>query len=137
MLHLLYYILISLFSALACRGFTPNLVKWVEDFKAGPNGSKLELVFVSSDRDEKSFTEYHHSMNFLALPFDAEETKDTLSSKFKVQGIPTLVFVDASGELITKNGREIVTSDPKGESKHASLRTLLFYFFVCFLFVNF
>jgi nucleoredoxin len=40
-----------------------------------------------------------------------------LSKKFKVQGIPTLVFVNAAtGDLITKNGRNIVGDDPQGKN---------------------
>lgn len=39
-----------------------------------------------------------------------------LSKAFKVQGIPTLVFVDAkTGEVLTKNGREVVSNDPNGD----------------------
>jgi nucleoredoxin len=38
-----------------------------------------------------------------------------LSKKFKVQGIPTLVFVDGkSGSLITADGRSIITDDLEG-----------------------
>ena len=39
-----------------------------------------------------------------------------LSSKYKVSGIPTFLIFDAgTGELLNKNGREIVIKDPKGE----------------------
>lgn len=37
-------------------------------------------------------------------------------SKFKVEGIPTLIFVDGkTGKVISKDGRSIVTDDPRGE----------------------
>lgn len=40
-----------------------------------------------------------------------------LSRKFKVSGIPTLVFIDGqSGKLITMDGRKIVSEDPRGEN---------------------
>ena len=40
-----------------------------------------------------------------------------LSKKFKVQGIPTLVFVDAcTGELITSDGRSSLMQDPEGNN---------------------
>lgn len=39
-----------------------------------------------------------------------------LSKKFKVQGIPTLVFIEANtGNLVTTKGRESVGSDPEGK----------------------
>ena len=35
--------------------------------------------------------------------------------KFKVNAVPTLILVDGkTGELITKDGRQIVVTDPKG-----------------------
>ena len=38
-----------------------------------------------------------------------------ISKKFKVTGIPTLVFVDGkTGSLITTDGRSIVGDDPEG-----------------------
>lgn len=39
-----------------------------------------------------------------------------MSKKFKVQGIPTLVFIEAeTGKLVTSKGREGVGSDPSGK----------------------
>lgn len=58
-----------------CRGFTPKLAEWYNNFKKGPNGSKLEIVFVSSDRDESSFDEYYGEMPWLALPFPQRDVK--------------------------------------------------------------
>ena len=75
-------------------------------------GLAVEMVFVSSDRDQDAFKEYHASMPFLALPYSNRDLKATLSSKYGVSGIPTLVFIDGkTGELITTSGRGAVTSD--------------------------
>ena len=38
----------------------------------------------------------------------------TLSNKFGVRGIPTLVFVDAEGNTLTKDGRAVVIEDAQG-----------------------
>ena len=65
------------------------------------SGKDFEMVFVSSDRDEAAFNEYHGEMTFLALPYAQRDAKEALSKHFKVSGIPSLVFVDAEGELIT------------------------------------
>ena len=52
-----------------CRGFTPTLAQWYEDFKKGEKGESMDIVFVSSDRDETSFNEYFATMPWYALPF--------------------------------------------------------------------
>lgn len=92
-----------------CRGFTPVLAERYKCLKEA--GKKIEIVFVSSDRDEGAFQEYHAEMPWLALPFAERSRKQTLSEKYGVRGIPTLVFVDANGELITAKGRDAVSSE--------------------------
>jgi len=100
-----------------CRGFTPKLVEFYNKVKKTANGANFEIVFVSSDRDEKSFNDYYGEMPWTALPFADREKKQEVSSKFKVQGIPTLIFLDAStGDVKNKNGREIVSNDPEGNN---------------------
>ena len=96
-----------------CRGFTPKLAEIYKDLVAA--GKSLEIVFVSSDRDEKAFDDYFTEMPWLALPYAERKLKATLSKKYKVQGIPTFVIVDGeTGELITKDGRSAVMEDQKG-----------------------
>lgn len=93
-----------------CRGFTPMLSKKYTELQAA--GKSFELVFVSSDKDEAQFKDYHKEMTFLALPYELRDAKAKLSKDFKVQGIPTLVFVDAAtGQLITNEGREAISAD--------------------------
>ena len=96
-----------------CRGFTPKLAEIYKDLVAA--GKSLEIVFVSSDRDEKAFDDYFAEMPWLALPYAERKLKATLSKKYKVRGIPTFVIVDGeTGELITTDGRSAVMEDPKG-----------------------
>jgi len=95
-----------------CRGFTPELAKAYATYKSA--GKNLEIVFASSDRDEKAFGEYFSEMPWLALPFSERERKEKLSSKFKVRGIPTLVILDVDGSVITTDGRSAVSEDPTG-----------------------
>merc|ERR1712054_369716 len=68
-----------------CRGFTPKLAEW---YSANLKSKGLEVVFISSDRDEGSFKEYFGEQPWLALPFSARGKKAALSKKYKVSGIP-------------------------------------------------
>merc|ERR1719359_748236 len=96
-----------------CRGFTPKLAEmYTSAFKA----KGMEIVFVSSDRDEESFTSYYGEQPWVALPFADRGRKESLSKKFKVQGIPTFVIVDAEGNTITTDGRGAMAKDPTGEN---------------------
>jgi len=98
-----------------CRGFTPELVKTYQKLK--DSGKKFEIIFVSSDRDEESFKEYFGEMPWLALPFADREAKKQLSSIFEVEGIPTLVILDAKTlKPISLDGRSAVSSDPDGNN---------------------
>eukprot|EP00004_Rigifila_ramosa_P019574 TRINITY_DN49_c0_g1_i2.p2 TRINITY_DN49_c0_g1~~TRINITY_DN49_c0_g1_i2.p2 ORF type:complete len:339 (-),score=79.31 TRINITY_DN49_c0_g1_i2:407-1369(-) len=63
-----------------CRGFTPELVKTYKKIQAA--GKPFEIVFVSSDRDEAAFKEYHGEMPWLALPFENRAAKASLSRMF-------------------------------------------------------
>ncbi|XP_071790233.1 nucleoredoxin-like [Asterias amurensis] len=98
-----------------CRAFTPQFAEWYQAFKKTANGANLEVVFVSSDRDEKSFQEYFNEMPWLALDYAKRDAKDKLSKQFKVSGIPTLVFLDgASGKVNEADGRSVVMEDKTG-----------------------
>jgi len=94
-----------------CRGFTPQLAK---AYKEALKSKGMQVVFVSSDRSESDFKSYYKEMPWLAVPFARSDVKDALSKKFKVQGIPSLVILDAEGNIITADGRSKVASDPKG-----------------------
>merc|ERR1711998_757394 len=74
----------------------------------------LEIIFVSSDRDQKSFMEYFKEMPWLAIP-QGDARKGKLSKLFGVDGIPSFVIVDATtGETVTTDARSSVSSDPEG-----------------------
>jgi thiol-disulfide isomerase/thioredoxin len=96
-----------------CRGFTPTLATFYENLKTSGN-VPFEIVFVSSDKDQGTFDEYYGTMPWAALPFAARDLKASLSSKFKVSGIPTLAVLDKDGTLITTQGRGKVSGDPTG-----------------------
>jgi len=108
-----------------CRSFTPKLAEW---YSQNLKNKGLEIVFVSSDRDEAAFKEYYGEMPWAALPYSDRERKEALSKKFKVQGIPTVVILDADGSVITKDGRAAISGDPTGADfpwKPKSLKEIL------------
>lgn len=75
---------------------------------------QLEVILVSSDQDEASFQDYFSDMPWLALPFAETKRKVRLSRQYRVSAIPSLVLLDSrSGRVITKAGREMVSSDPE------------------------
>lgn len=86
-----------------CRGFTPQLAEQYK--KIIGSGKNWEVVFCSSDRDANAFKSYYKEMPWLALPYSKRDLKEKLSNKYGVQGIPTLVLLNETGELLTTNGR--------------------------------
>merc|ERR1711870_2770 len=95
-----------------CRGFTPQLAEFYKDGLK----DKMEIFFVSSDRDQTSFDEYFADMPWQALPFEKRNEKSILSDMFGVSGIPSFVVLNSDGTVITTDGRSKIMSDPKGES---------------------
>uniref|UniRef100_A0AC34QPS1 Thioredoxin domain-containing protein n=1 Tax=Panagrolaimus sp. JU765 TaxID=591449 RepID=A0AC34QPS1_9BILA len=93
-----------------CRNFTPIL----KDFYDELAGTKeLEIVFVSFDRTaadlDKYLSEAHG--NWLYIPY-GDKNIETLSEKYGVSGIPSLIVIKPDGEVITKEGRADVQGKP-------------------------
>jgi len=95
-----------------CRAFTPKLA---EMYKDGLKDN-MEIIFVSSDRDQASFDDYLKDMPWLALPFEKRAEKAVLSDLCSVEGIPSLVVINPDGTIVTTDGRSKVGKDPKAEN---------------------
>lgn len=92
-----------------CKAFSPILVDF---YNAIAKEGKLEIVYISSDRTVPDFEGYYKKMPWLSIP--AEEgtaiIKNNLAQLLGIQGIPTLIVLDAkTGEFISSSGREEVT----------------------------
>jgi len=83
-----------------CRKFTPQLESTYKSLKA--ENAPFEVVFVSADKDESSYTSYFAKMPWLSVPFNDKTTKDILMKEFEIDGYPTLVVV---------KGNQIVNGD--------------------------
>lgn len=88
-----------------CQRFTPKLVEVHNQLLPD---SKFEIVFVSGDEDNESFSSYFSKMPWLAVPFSESETREKLDVLFSVRGIPHLAILNENGEVLTTEGVTIV-----------------------------
>lgn len=96
-----------------CRTFTPKLIETYKKMKA--KGVEFEIIFASSDKEQKQFDEYYAEMPWLAIPYSDRARKQALSQKFGVTGIPALVIMDKDMKVINPNARLRVSNDPEGD----------------------
>jgi nucleoredoxin len=94
-----------------CRAFSPALSSFVAAHAAR---LKLSAVFVSCDRDEKSFRDYNAKFSFDGALPPEHAAGAALMSKFGVRGIPALLVFTRDGALVTKDGVARVQADPTG-----------------------
>ncbi|CAF1389456.1 unnamed protein product [Rotaria magnacalcarata] len=97
-----------------CRGFTPMLIEFYKNHGKEKN---FEIIFISSDRDEKAFNEYFKEMPWLTLRYSERKKKEELGKRFHITGIPTLMLLDGdSGDVICKDARDnIQHRDTRGD----------------------
>ena len=90
------------------RVFTPDLVNF-----RNTNKENFEIIFVSSDYNSNSQYAYmkEYNMDFYTMELNSDAA-NALSQKYEISGIPALIIVSNSGELITKDGRVDVTYFP-------------------------
>ncbi|CAB9516550.1 Probable nucleoredoxin 1 [Seminavis robusta] len=103
-----------------CRKFTPVLAEAYKKLME-ERGDEVELLFVSSDREESSFQEYWGTMPFCALPYEERDAKMLLSKLYGVRGIPSLLILgpvpEGGGDrpLINDNLRAVIESNDFSE----------------------
>ncbi|CAG08953.1 unnamed protein product [Tetraodon nigroviridis] len=66
-----------------------------------------------SDGSEESFKQYFSEMPWVAVPYSDEARRSRLNRLYGIQGIPTLILLDAEGHMITRQGRVEVLNDPE------------------------
>eukprot|EP00934_Nitzschia_sp_Nitz4_P002785 Nitzschia sp. Nitz4//scaffold363_size14950//10533//11346//NITZ4_008906-RA/size14950-augustus-gene-0.28-mRNA-1//-1//CDS//3329549263//2775//frame0 len=92
-----------------CKAFSPILIDF---YKACAEETKLEIVYVSSDRTVPDFEGYYKKMPWLSIPAEsgAAAIKNQLAQKLGILGIPTLIVFDAkTGEFVGGRAREEVS----------------------------
>lgn len=58
-----------------CRAFTPELAEFYKKFRETDPGRKMDIIFVSSDKDEDSFKEYLNEMPWKAMVYADRDRK--------------------------------------------------------------
>ena len=96
-----------------CKGFTPILSKFYTI--ANEKEKQIEIIFISFDRDEKSYKEYYDSMPWLSFPFKSDK-KEVFAKDFSIRGIPALLIFDKDGKLVDYDGRNSVQGTFKKDS---------------------
>jgi nucleoredoxin len=83
-----------------CRKFTPQLVDYYN--RVAPQHPEFELIFVSRDRSQFNMETYMHDANMPWPAIDFQKLGETAGiGKYAGPGIPCLVLVDASGQVIS------------------------------------
>lgn len=91
----------------------PDLINVYENLQNA--GQNFEVIYVSSDRSPETFSEYFEQMPWLAFPYgDPRIAK--ITKHFNVKGIPTLLLLDENDELITPDGRTVISKDRDGNN---------------------
>ena len=96
-----------------CRQFTPILKEVYSEWLM--SGERVEIIFVSSDRNEDQFHLYSATMPWQILPFQERKLADAYRDEYRVSSIPSLLVFDANGHLVTSNGRQTVR-ERKGQA---------------------
>jgi len=91
-----------------CRIFTPVLVEFYNDVNYPDK--RLEIIQVSSDKDESSFNEYISQLPWAAIPYGDPRNK-ALKSRFKITGIPILLLLNRDGSLAYGKARADVQNE--------------------------
>lgn len=109
-----------------CKAFSPKLIEFYNFCK-----NDIDVIFVSSDRDENTFSDYFAKMPWLAM-FPAYMSKEhgdrqaKLADMFKIQGIPSVIVLDAkTGNFVTDNARNEVMEASSDASKRKLLQMWL------------
>ncbi|CAF2581175.1 unnamed protein product [Rotaria sp. Silwood2] len=95
-----------------CKDFTPRLVKAFNEVNDEIK-NKLDIVFISCDKNSEDSKEYFKKMPWKALPFSDRHRSTVLSEEFNTEDIPSLIVLSPSCELITSNGYDEICYAPK------------------------
>jgi len=88
-----------------CRGFTPKLKAFYEEYKK--KDPSFEIIFSSGDKTAKEAMDYFTADHgdYLMVPFENEKGRAALDELFEVEGIPQFTVATSDGKVINNEGR--------------------------------
>jgi len=101
-----------------CREFTPELVNYYKRITQ-KRKKKFKIIWISRCRSYETYIQFFISKfdaSWYALPLEDASgvIGQTLSNLYKVKGIPSLVFLDDVGNIITTDARTMIPNDKAG-----------------------
>mmetsp|Transcript_41668 Transcript_41668/g.94028 ORF Transcript_41668/g.94028 Transcript_41668/m.94028 type:complete len:211 (+) Transcript_41668:3-635(+) len=88
-----------------CQTFTPLLAEAYQKIRTKHGERAFEVVLVPLDTLESQWSEYIKGMPWLSLHPAARECVVRIFMHFDIHQIPTLVVVNAKGEIVSRNAR--------------------------------
>jgi len=97
-----------------CQQFTPLLIKLYQTLNANCTGQakQLEIILLSKDSSKNDFASYFSGQPWKAAPYQHHGING-LSTVLSLVGIPSLIFLNSFGDVLCKDGVELVR---KGEA---------------------
>ncbi|CAF1384091.1 unnamed protein product [Rotaria sp. Silwood1] len=84
--------------------FTSKLAQLYEEVQTSDH--PFRIIFVSSDENESSFDEFRADMPWPAVPFN----KGAILKQYFQCGVHTLIVLSSEGKIVTRRGRNYVSS---------------------------
>lgn len=89
-----------------CRIFTPRLLH-LHNSLLHHHNHNCEIIFISFDKDESSFSDHINSMPWLIAPFDPS-VRTRLCHCYGIQHIPSLIPLGCDGSLVHEDATRLV-----------------------------
>jgi hypothetical protein len=99
------------------KRFNPHMLDF---YYSAAQQNRLEVVYISSDRNRMDFQDFYGRMPFLAMPPGTSDYKNKLARELKVIDMPTLVVLDATGKVVTVQGVQQVQQLERGNVEQAT-----------------
>lgn len=86
-----------------CTTFTPKLATLFPYLRQ----YNVDVVLAGCDKTEEAYVKYHSYQPWSALPF-GDEAGSKMRELYGIKTIPALVFLDQDGNVVARDGRDIV-----------------------------
>mmetsp|Transcript_22945 Transcript_22945/g.35370 ORF Transcript_22945/g.35370 Transcript_22945/m.35370 type:complete len:162 (-) Transcript_22945:104-589(-) len=87
-----------------CRIYTANLQEFYHSVNA--DGKKMEVIFMTDDRDQAHFDRHFAKMPWAAIPFGEDNAKNQFKITHCVDSLPSLVVISTSTWNVVNIGEE-------------------------------